>query len=61
MTQEYKERQPSKSRADEETIDELPERTETDSDIDDILDEIDEVLEENAQEFIEGYIQRGGQ
>ena len=26
-----------------------------------LLDEIDEVLEENAQEFVEAYTQRGGQ
>lgn len=27
----------------------------------DLLDEIDAVLEENAQEFVEQYIQKGGQ
>ena len=26
-----------------------------------LLDEIDEILEENSQEFVENYIQRGGQ
>lgn len=31
------------------------------SDTDDILDEIDEVLENNAEEFINAYIQKGGQ
>ena len=31
------------------------------SDMDDILDEIDLVLEENAQEFVQSYIQAGGQ
>jgi ubiquitin-like protein Pup len=30
-------------------------------DVDAILDEIDEVLEENAEEFIRGYVQKGGQ
>ena len=30
-------------------------------DIDAILDEIDEVLEENAEEFVRGYVQKGGQ
>ena len=30
-------------------------------DIDDILDEIDEVLEENAEEFVRGYVQKGGE
>lgn len=31
------------------------------SETDDLLDEIDEVLEENAEEFINAYIQKGGQ
>lgn len=30
-------------------------------DVDDILDEIDEVLEENAEEFVRAYVQKGGQ
>lgn len=30
-------------------------------DVDAILDEIDDVLEENAEEFVRGYIQKGGQ
>ena len=29
--------------------------------MDDILDEIDAVLEENAEEFVKGYVQKGGQ
>jgi ubiquitin-like protein Pup len=31
------------------------------SDLDTLLDEIDEVLEENAAEFVAAYIQRGGE
>jgi ubiquitin-like protein Pup len=31
------------------------------SDIDDLLDEIDEVLEANAEEFVKNYVQKGGQ
>lgn len=31
------------------------------SETDDLLDEIDEVLEENAEEFVNAYIQKGGQ
>jgi prokaryotic ubiquitin-like protein Pup len=38
---------------------EVPEPKEFD--IDGILDEIDGVLEENAEEFVKGYIQKGGQ
>jgi len=29
--------------------------------MDDLLDEIDNVLEENAEEFVKNYVQRGGQ
>ena len=32
-----------------------------DEDVDAILDEIDDVLEENAEEFVRGYVQKGGQ
>jgi ubiquitin-like protein Pup len=31
------------------------------ADLDDLLDEIDEVLEENAEEFVRNYIQKGGE
>lgn len=30
-------------------------------DLDQLIDQIDEVLEENAEEFVRNYIQRGGQ
>lgn len=30
-------------------------------DVDDLLDEIDDVLEEHAEEFVRGYVQKGGQ
>lgn len=29
--------------------------------VEDILDEIDEVLEENAEEFVAAYVQKGGE
>ena len=29
--------------------------------LDDLLDEIDEVLETNAEEFVKSYVQKGGQ
>lgn len=48
----------------EEEVDQPPAHVETHVDegkIDDILDEIDEVLESNAEEFVNGYVQRGGQ
>lgn len=32
-----------------------------DDDVDAILDEIDEVLETNAKEFVTGFVQKGGE
>jgi prokaryotic ubiquitin-like protein Pup len=31
------------------------------ADLDGLLDEIDEVLEDNAEEFVRNYVQKGGQ
>lgn len=31
------------------------------AELDDLLDEIDEVLEANAEDFVKSYIQKGGQ
>jgi ubiquitin-like protein Pup len=31
------------------------------SDVDDLLDEIDDVLESNAEEFVKSYVQKGGE
>lgn len=31
------------------------------SDLDSLLDEIDDVLEVNAEEFVQGFVQKGGQ
>ena len=36
-------------------------RKEMTEDVDSILDEIDEVLESNAEDFVRAYIQKGGQ
>lgn len=42
--------------------DEVKERHEKlGDDVDSILDEIDEVLEENAEEFVRSYVQKGGE
>jgi ubiquitin-like protein Pup len=32
-----------------------------DADVDDILDEIDDVLETNAEDFVKSFIQKGGE
>ena len=51
---------------DEETVEELPavdtaQKAELDSDVDSLLDEIDDVLEVNAEEFVRSFVQKGGQ
>jgi len=38
-----------------------PQTQARDDDVDAILDEIDEVLESNAEEFVKGFVQKGGQ
>lgn len=38
-----------------------PRDTTLTDEMDDILDEIDSVLEQNAQEFVESYVQKGGE
>jgi len=60
----YKQHEPQRT---VETADAEPQRTipvqdeKLTDDIEAILDEIDEVLEENAQEFVSSYVQKGGQ
>ena len=51
---------------DEETVEEIPaadtaHKAELDSDVDSLLDEIDDVLEVNAEEFVRSFVQTGGQ
>ena len=49
----------------EEVVEEAPATTERGdklkAELDDLLDEIDEVLETNAEEFVRSYVQKGGQ
>ncbi len=65
MAQEQK--QTGKSTADDQEIQDVPEsdvsehKESLDADVDDILDEIDDVLETNAEDFVKSFIQKGGQ
>lgn len=51
--------------SEEQSVEDLPAASESGeklkSDMDDLLDEIDEVLETNAEDFVKSYIQKGGQ
>jgi ubiquitin-like protein Pup len=65
MAQEQK--QPRKANEEADEVDsssetDLAERKESlDADVDDILDEIDDVLESNAEDFVKSFIQKGGE
>lgn len=52
-------------RPSEEVVEEIPAGSEAGeklkAELDDLLDEIDEVLETNAEDFVKSYIQKGGQ
>ena len=50
---------PQEDEAVEETS--APQGEELTERIDDLLDEIDTVLEENAEEFVKNYVQKGGE
>jgi ubiquitin-like protein Pup len=65
MAQEQK--QPRKSTDSQEVTEEVAEtdvaerKEALDDDVDAILDEIDEVLEANAEDFVKSFIQKGGE
>ena len=49
----------------DEVVEEVPASSATGdklkAELDDLLDEIDEVLEDNAEEFVRNYVQKGGE
>jgi ubiquitin-like protein Pup len=49
----------------DETVEEVPVASakgeKLKAELDDLLDEIDEVLEDNAEEFVRNYVQKGGE
>lgn len=57
----------STSKADKEEVEDVELKNdekkgeEIKDDLDDLLDEIDGVLETNAEEFVKNYVQKGGQ
>lgn len=51
--------------SEESAVEELPGENESGealkAELDDLLDEIDDVLETNAEDFVKSYVQKGGQ
>ena len=64
MAEREQKKRPAPQR-DSETVADAPSASERGeeikADIDDLLDEIDDVLETNAEDFVRSYVQKGGQ
>jgi ubiquitin-like protein Pup len=64
MVEREQKKKKSTERADD-VVDEVPAASASGeklkAELDDLLDEIDEVLEDNAEEFVRNYVQKGGQ
>jgi ubiquitin-like protein Pup len=65
MAERTQKQKPAPSRTDEAEVVEAPATTATGdklkAELDDLLDEIDGVLETNAEDFVKSYVQKGGQ
>jgi ubiquitin-like protein Pup len=64
MAEREQKRKPAPARQEEE-VEETPATSESGekikAELDDLLDEIDAVLETNAEDFVKSYVQKGGQ
>jgi ubiquitin-like protein Pup len=62
---ERQQKQKSAPTRTEEVVEDAPASTERGekikAELDDLLDEIDDVLETNAEEFVKSYVQKGGE
>jgi ubiquitin-like protein Pup len=65
MAEREQKKKQAPARTEEETVEEAPATSERGEklkgELDDLLDEIDEVLEVNAEEFVKAYVQKGGE
>jgi ubiquitin-like protein Pup len=65
MAEREQKKKPAQKRDDAEEIEEAPATSERGekikAELDDLLDEIDDVLETNAEDFVKSYVQKGGQ
>lgn len=65
MAEREQKRKTAPQRTDDEVVDEVPAGSESGekikAELDDLLDEIDGVLEQNAEDFVKSYIQKGGE
>ena len=65
MAEREQKKKQAPTKADEDVVEEVPTKSEScekiKGELDDLLDEIDEVLESNAEDFVRSYVQKGGE
>ncbi|MEO6125861.1 MAG: ubiquitin-like protein Pup [Ilumatobacteraceae bacterium] len=64
MAERTQKQKPTTTRSDEivtEVTPVAPQGEKLKAELDDLLDEIDEVLETNAEDFVKSYVQKGGE
>ena len=65
MAEREQKKKQAPAKADEDVVEEVPAKSEAGEklkgELDDLLDEIDEVLESQAEDFVRSYVQKGGQ
>ena len=65
MAEREQKKKQAPTRSDDEVVEDVPAKSEQGekikAELDDLLDEIDEVLESNAEDFVKSYVQKGGE
>jgi len=65
MAEQEQKRKVTPARTEDEVVEEAPvpaaQGEKLKAELDDLLDEIDGVLESNAEDFVKSYVQKGGQ
>ena len=65
MPERERKQKPAPKEREEEVVEDAPATNERGEklkeEMDDLLDEIDSVLEDNAEEFVRNYVQKGGE
>jgi prokaryotic ubiquitin-like protein Pup len=65
MAEREQKKKQAPTKSDEDVVEDVPTKSESGEkikgELDDLLDEIDEVLESNSEEFVRSYVQKGGE
>ena len=65
MAEREQKKKQAPTKADEDVVEDVAAKSEAGEkikgELDDLLDEIDEVLESNSEDFVRSYVQKGGQ